>query len=72
MLVDIIIYNDSGIPVRKLCEKCNAYGEEQIIWDGIGNDGELLMQGLYIIYCEAVSSSGKIFRWKKVCSLLLR
>ncbi len=71
-IVDIIIYDDSGYRVNHLCENMSAFGEEKIIWQGIDKYNNILPEGIYIVFVKAVSSSGMVSKWKKVCSILRR
>jgi len=71
-IIDIRIFNDLGYQVKNLCENLSAYGSESICWHGTDINGNILPSGLYIVFVEALSSTGKIIRWKKVCSVLRR
>lgn len=69
-LIDARVYNDMGYRLNTLCNKLTAYGRETLLWQGTDYNGKLLPTGIYIIFIEAVSSTGKVLRWKKVCSVL--
>jgi len=71
-LVDIIIYDDQGYRINYLCKKMSASGSDMIIWHGTDGNERLLPTGIYIVFVKAVSSTGKINKWKKVCSVLRR
>ncbi len=71
-IVDILIYDDSGRRVKYLSENMSAYGKETIIWQGRDNNGNILPDGIYIVFVRAVSQAGEVYKWKKVCSILRR
>ena len=59
-----------GCFVRKLADKLLAGPETAIIWDGSADDGKLVSTGIYIIFIEMYNSSGKVKKWKKVCTVI--
>ena len=69
-VITITIFNETGSFVRNLADKLLAGPESEIIWDGSADDGKLVGTGIYIVYIEMFNSSGKVKKWKKVCTVI--
>jgi len=55
--VSIQIFDVNGIPVKTLADGKYIRGNHSIVWDGTGNNGQMLKSGFY--YCRFVSN-GKV------------
>ena len=64
MLCTIIIFDDSGRPVRHLQRNVLTGKEGSFRWDGLGERLRKLQSGIYIIYTEAMSLDGKVQKFK--------
>jgi hypothetical protein len=69
-VLSITIFDEGGSLVRKLVTRLLAGPHEEIIWDGTADDGRLVDAGIYIVFCEMYNVSGKVRRWKKVCTVI--
>lgn len=69
-VVSLTIFDETGNFVRKLTDNLLAGPETSIIWDGNTDDGKLVSNGIYIVFIEIYNSSGKVKRWKKVCTVI--
>ena len=69
-VVSVTIFDETGMPVRRLADNLLAAPETAIIWDASADDGELVRTGIYIIFIEMYNSSGKVKKWKKVCTVI--
>lgn len=56
--ISIEIKNSSGVTVRTLAVNSQSSGDQQVIWDGLDNDGEELSDGIYTFSVSAESGSG--------------
>ena len=68
-VITATIFSETGGLVRKLADRLLAGPETSVIWDGSADDGNLAGTGIYIILIEMYNSSGKVRRWKKVCTV---
>ncbi len=69
-VISLTIFDETGMLVRNLADKLLAGPETSIIWDGSADDGKLVDTGIYIILIEMYNSSGKVKKWKKVCTVI--
>ena len=66
---DIRVYDASGRLVRLLAENCRLEPQGMFVWDGRREDGALVRWGIYIIYVETYTPSGKRERYKMACAV---
>ena len=69
-VISVTIFDETGTIVRKLADKLLAGPETAIIWDGCADDGKLVNNGIYIVFIEMYNSSGKVNKWKNVCTVI--
>ncbi len=70
-ILELYIFNDMGYNVRKLAENKTAGYNSKIIWDGCDNNGNLLTEGIYIIWLKVISPEGRTPEvFKDVCALV--
>ena len=60
LTVNIHIYNDEGIEVRRINAGMQDSGEHSLAWDGRNNNGEKVQNGTYTFDINAVSEDGQI------------
>jgi len=61
---NITVFDAQGRPVRQLLRNSVLGSEDNIIWDGLGENKQLLPVGIYIIFTEIFDLEGRIKRWK--------
>lgn len=54
--VKIVIYNIVGRRVRTLVDAFEEQGQKQVVWDGFGDEGELLKSDIYFVLFETPTS----------------
>ena len=64
--VNLRIYNLLGEEVKKLVDKNKPAGTYSVQWDGRDSYGRRVSSGIYIYKIEAVNSSGKFVKTKKL------
>jgi hypothetical protein len=69
-IISITVFDETGTLVRRLADKVLAGSETSIIWDGNTDDGKLVNTGIYIVFIEMFDTSGKVEKWKKVCTVI--
>jgi len=69
-IVNVWIYDETGSFVRKLADNLLAGSHASVTWDGTDRDGSLVERGIYIIYVSLFDDTGKIRKWKKICTVL--
>ena len=69
-LISITLFDETGRFVKKLTDNLLAGPEVSIVWNGTAEDGKLVSTGIYIIFISVFDDSGKIQKWKKVCTLI--
>lgn len=68
--VNILIYNDKGVPVRRVANNVLCGLSNHFKWDGCDDNGNLLPAGMYVCVVEKWNLlSGKTKRYKKVVSI---
>lgn len=66
---DIRVYDASGRLVRLLAENCRLEPQGVFVWDGRCEDGALARWGIYIVYVEVYTPSGKRKCYKMACAV---
>ena len=66
------VFDETGYPVKDLANNLLLGKDDTLIWDGTDNSGSLTDIGIYIIYLSGFDETGKVVKWKKVCSVLRR
>ena len=65
VLANISVYDSSGRFICKIAEQQGIF-----VWNGQESNGSVARIGLYIIYIEAYTPSGKMNRYKLACALV--
>jgi hypothetical protein len=71
-VLSVNVFDETGGFVRKLAGNVYAGPDTAIMWDGRADDGTMVRTGIYILLIELFDESGKIRRWKKVCTVIRR
>jgi hypothetical protein len=71
-MANIVIYNSAGFVVRKLVNNGLMGIKGNWNWDGLGDKGQALPRGAYIIYTEIFNLDGKVKKFKNVVVLARR
>lgn len=66
---DVSVYDASGRLVRDLAKSYLLQSQGVFVWDGKESNGILARMGLYIIYVETYTPSGKKEHYKMGCAL---
>ncbi|MDR1591513.1 MAG: lamin tail domain-containing protein [Prevotellaceae bacterium] len=66
-LLNLIIYDPSGVPVRRLCNNTLLALNGVIAWDGTADNGTLCPVGIYVLVPEATHPHGDRITTKIVC-----
>jgi len=69
-VTNVTVYDETGMPVKKVAVNFFLGGGGEIFWDGTSDDGSLLPQGIYIIFATVFNDRGKSQSWKMACALL--
>jgi hypothetical protein len=69
-VVNIAIYDETGMAVKRLANNLFAAAEASVAWDGTAGDGSLLNRGIYIIMVTVFDENGKYRNWKKSCVVI--
>jgi hypothetical protein len=69
-IANISIFNDQGILIRKLVNNFTLNAEGTFIWDGLNEENELAIVGIYLINAEIFNLEGKIKRYRKSFALV--
>jgi hypothetical protein len=57
----VTVFDVAGRPRAVLMDHAAVASEGQLLWDGRGDDGELLPSGLYVVHLEAINSRAGVF-----------
>jgi hypothetical protein len=69
-VVSISVFDETGGFVKKIADNFLAGQEASVVWDGTAADGKLVGTGIYILMIQVFNDSGKILKWKKVCTVI--
>jgi hypothetical protein len=69
-VVSITVFDETGRFVKKLTDNLLAGPEATIVWDGTAEDEKLVSTGIYILFISVFDDTGKIRKWKKVCTVI--
>jgi hypothetical protein len=69
-VISVSVYDETGIPVRRLASNMLAGEKAVLVWDGTIADGSVAESGIYIILITLFDDHGKTGRWKKVCAVI--
>jgi hypothetical protein len=69
-VVSLVVYDETGSPVRKLVSNVLCGPESAFVWDATADDGTLVRSGVYVIYLTMYDSAGKTGKWKKACTVI--
>jgi len=69
-LLKIDIYNSNGNIVRSLVNNDIMGSEGVVVWDGLGDNKEFLIDGIYVIRVRVLNMNGDTRVWKLACSLV--
>lgn len=70
VLANISVYDSSGRFICKIAEGDRLEQQGIFVWNGQESNGSVARIGLYIIYIEAYTPSGKMNRYKLACALV--
>jgi hypothetical protein len=68
-VANVYIYDISGRLIKTLDKNILLGKEGRILWDGVNNKGALAPIGVYIVFMEAHNLTGKVYTYKKICTL---
>ena len=69
-VLSVTIFDEGGTLVRKLTENLLAGSHASITWDGTADGGSMVERGIYIVFISVYDYSGKIQKWKRVCTVI--
>ena len=68
-LANVSIYNDKGLPVKKIFKNATIPKSGNFTWDGLNEKGVLSRVGMYVIKFEVFALNGKLNSYEQVCVL---
>jgi len=71
-MVTLLVFDIGGRVVRTLINNGYVGAEEQTIWDGTTDSGELVRFGKYVTFAQYVSPDGLILKKRFVLSVLMK
>ena len=71
-LANVTIYNDRGIPVKRMLRNNSIPKIGYFVWDGLNDAGTLNKVGIYIIRFVVFALNGKTLHFEKTCVLATR
>jgi len=66
-VLNAIVYDLAGRKIKQLVSNYLAGTNGELSWDGLGESGNLLSKGIYIIYFEYFDLEGNVFHEKQTC-----
>jgi hypothetical protein len=69
-VISITVFDETGSFVKKLTDNQLAGPAASIVWNATAKDEKLVSTGIYIILISVFDDSGKIHKWKKVCTVI--
>lgn len=72
LIANVFIFDINGQITIQLANNTLIGSTGMLTWDGRNKHGKIAVTGMYIVYFEVFSSSGKTQSFKKVCVLSMR
>lgn len=69
-VISIDVFDETGRFVKRLTDNLLAGPEASIVWNGTASDEKLVDTGIYILLITVFNDSGKVEKWKKVCTVI--
>jgi len=69
-VISINVFDETGRFVKRLTDNLLAGPEASIVWNGTASDEKLVNTGIYILLITVFNDSGKVEKWKKVCTVI--
>ena len=69
-IISVAVFDETGSFVRKIADNILAGPEASIVWNGTADDKKLVDTGIYILLITVFDDTGKIQKWKKVCTVI--
>jgi hypothetical protein len=66
-VANVTVFDAAGRVARTLCRNTTLAVEGLLSWDGMCSNGRVAAMGIYVVYVEVFSLSGKVNRYKKTC-----
>lgn len=71
-VITVVVFDEMGYPVKDLANNLLLGKDDSLTWNGTDNSGSLVDTGIYIIWLSGFDETGKVTKWKKVCTVLRR
>ena len=71
-LATISIYNDKGLPIKRVLRNSSLPKEGSFTWDGLNDSGSLSKVGIYVIKFDVFTLNGKSNSFEQTCVLATR
>jgi Lamin Tail Domain/CHU_C Type IX secretion signal domain len=69
-VISIDVFDETGRFVKRLTDNLLAGPETSVVWNGTAADEKLVSTGIYILLITVFNDSGKVEKWKKVCTVI--
>jgi hypothetical protein len=69
MVANATIYNDRGIMIKHLAKNTTLATAGTLVWDGLNDNYQKALVGVYIIYLEVFNLKGEVKKYRKPCVL---
>ncbi len=66
-VANVEIYDANGRRIRRLANNQLLGRDDDVVWDGICDDGSKARIGIYVLYIEMFNTNGDVKKHKKVC-----
>ena len=63
--VDVWVFDRRGRKVRELLSASEGGARRDVVWDGRGDQGQVLKPGVFVLYLHARSGNGQVFQAKR-------
>ena len=71
-VITVSVFDEAGYCIKDLANNLSTGINDSLNWDGTDNTNSLVKTGIYIVYFSGFDETGKISKWKKVCTVLRR
>jgi hypothetical protein len=69
-VISVTVFDEAGRLVSKVASNILSGPRTSIVWNGSGQDGNLVESGIYILLITAFDENGRRESWKKVCTVI--
>lgn len=70
IVISVTVFDEAGRFISKVASNILSGPHTAIVWNGTGQDGNLVESGIYILLITVFDENGRRESWKKICTVI--